>query len=238
MARRGFPGMGLPGGMNINKLLKEAQKMQSDMQKSQKEIQEKTFESVAGGGAVTARMNGKRELLEINVAEELLDKDEKEMLQDVLMVCINDLLRKIDEEDYRIYDIINTDKVIGILNKIDIKQNIDLTKFSKIEKWIEISALSKIGIDNLENEIYKYIMNENVEDSSQKLVITNVRHKSALEKTNEALLNIIETIDMGLPMDLMAVDIKDALDSLSEVTGEISSEDLLDHIFSNFCVGK
>ena len=94
MARRGFPGMGLPGGMNINKLLKEAQKMQSDMQKSQKEIQEKIFESVAGGGAVTARMNGKRELLEINVAEELLDKDEKEMLQDVLMVCINDLLRR------------------------------------------------------------------------------------------------------------------------------------------------
>ena len=99
MARRGFPGMGLPGGMNINKLLKEAQKMQSDMQKSQKEIQEKTFESVAGGGAVTARMNGKRELLEINVAEELLDNYEKEMLQDVLMVCINDLLRKIDEEE-------------------------------------------------------------------------------------------------------------------------------------------
>ena len=138
----------------------------------------------------------------------------------------------------RIYDIINTDKVIGILNKIDIKKEIDLSKFPKIDKWIEISALSKIGIDNLEDEIYKYIMNENVEDSSQKLVITNVRHKSALEKTNEALLNIIETIDMGLPMDLMAVDIKDALDSLSEVTGEISSEDLLDHIFSNFCVGK
>ena len=62
--------------------------------------------------------------------------------------------------------------------------------------------------------------------------------REKLEKTNEALLNIIETIDMGLPMDLMAVDIKDALDSLSEVTGEISSEDLLDHIFSNFCVGK
>ena len=155
-----------------------------------------------------------------------------------LILYVIDTSREIDEEDYRIYDIINTDKVIGILNKIDIKKDIDLTKFPKIEKWIEISALSKLGIDNLENEIYKYIMNENVEDSSQKLVITNVRHKSALEKTNEALLNIIETIDMGLPMDLMAVDIKDALDSLSEVTGEISSEDLLDHIFSNFCVGK
>ena len=90
MGRKGFPGMGFPGGMNINKLLKEAQKMQSDMQKSQKEIQEKVFESVAGGGAVSAKMNGKRELL---------DKEEKEMLQDVLMVCINDLLKQIDNEE-------------------------------------------------------------------------------------------------------------------------------------------
>ena len=174
-----------------------------------------------------------------DIVENIGVEKSKELINSAdLILYVIDTSREIDEEDYRIYDIINTDKVIGILNKIDIKKDIDLSKFPKIEKWIEISALSKLGIDNLENEIYKYIMNENVEDSSQKLVITNVRHKSALEKTNEALLNIIETIDMGLPMDLMAVDIKDALDSLSEVTGEISSEDLLDHIFSNFCVGK
>lgn len=99
MGRKGFPGMGFPGGMNINKLLKEAQKMQSDMQKSQKEIQDKTFEAVAGGGAVSAKMTGKRKLIEINVSEELLDKEEKDMLQDVLMVCINDLLKQIDNEE-------------------------------------------------------------------------------------------------------------------------------------------
>ena len=174
-----------------------------------------------------------------DIVENIGVEKSKELINSAdLILYVIDTSREIDEEDIRIYDIINTDKVIGILNKIDIKKEIDLSKFPKIDKWIEISALSKIGIDNLEDQIYKYIMNENVEDSSQKLVITNVRHKSALEKTNEALLNIIETIDMGLPMDLMAVDIKDALDSLSEVTGEISSEDLLDHIFSNFCVGK
>ena len=65
-----------------------------------------------------------------------------------------------------------------------------------------------------------------------------LRHKSALEKTKQYVENIFDTIHAGLPMDLMAVDIKGALDSLSEVTGEISSEDLLDHIFSSFCVGK
>ena len=90
----------------------------------------------------------------------------------------------------------------------------------------------------LEDEIYEYVVSGQVEDSSEKLVITNVRHKSALEKTKKAVENILETIDMGYPMDLIAVDLNEALDSLSEVTGEISNEDLLDHIFSNFCVGK
>ena len=155
-----------------------------------------------------------------------------------LILYVIDSSRELEKEDFEIYSSINNNKVIGILNKIDIKKDLDLSQFSKIERWISISALEKIGIDNLEDEIYKYIMGGNVEDSSQKLVITNVRHKSALEKTNEALMNILETIALGMPMDLMAVDIKDALDSLSEVTGEISSEDLLDHIFSNFCVGK
>ncbi|MDK4492145.1 tRNA uridine-5-carboxymethylaminomethyl(34) synthesis GTPase MnmE, partial [Fusobacterium necrophorum] len=64
------------------------------------------------------------------------------------------------------------------------------------------------------------------------------RHKAALEKTNGAIKNIFSTVEQGLPMDLMAVDIKEALDSLSEITGEISTEDVLDHIFHNFCVGK
>ena len=55
---------------------------------------------------------------------------------------------------------------------------------------------------------------------------------------NDRIFDIFETINMGLPMDLIAVDLKEALDSLSEVTGEISTEDLLDHVFKNFCVGK
>ncbi|MGL5099190.1 MAG: tRNA uridine-5-carboxymethylaminomethyl(34) synthesis GTPase MnmE, partial [Fusobacteriaceae bacterium] len=90
----------------------------------------------------------------------------------------------------------------------------------------------------MEEKIYSYVVKGELEDSSQKVVITNVRHKSALEKTKDAVDSIFETINTGLPMDLMAVDLKEAMDSLSEVTGEISSEDLLDHIFKNFCVGK
>ncbi|WP_319203857.1 tRNA uridine-5-carboxymethylaminomethyl(34) synthesis GTPase MnmE [uncultured Ilyobacter sp.] len=167
----------------------------------------------------------------VKKSEDLIDKAD-------LVLFVVDGSRELEEEDIKVHDQLKADKVIGILNKIDMERKLDLTPLNKVGKWIEISATENIGISNMEDEIYKYIVSGQVEDSSQKLIITNVRHKSALEKTKQAVENILETINMGLPMDLMAVDLKEALDSLSEVTGEISTEDLLDHVFSNFCVGK
>lgn len=174
-----------------------------------------------------------------DVVENIGVEKSKKILQEAdLILFVVDGSRELDEEDFKIYDSIQSDKVIGILNKIDVEKIADISKLTKIKKWIEISAMKNIGIDEMEEKIYKHIISENIEDSSQKLTITNVRHKSALEKTKLSVENMFETIDGGLPMDLLAVDIKGALDSLSEITGEISSEDLLDHIFSNFCVGK
>ncbi|MDU1910312.1 tRNA uridine-5-carboxymethylaminomethyl(34) synthesis GTPase MnmE [Fusobacterium sp.] len=167
-----------------------------------------------------------------------VEKSKKLIESADLILFVVDGSKALDEEDMRIHEAIKAEKVIGILNKIDIREDIDLSPLTKINKWLEISAIKNQGIDEMEEEIYKHIIEENVEDSSQKITITNIRHKSALEKTKQSVENIFETIENGLPMDLMAVDIKGALDSLSEVTGEISSEDLLDHIFSNFCVGK
>lgn len=167
-----------------------------------------------------------------------VEKSKKLIESADLILFVVDGSRPLDEEDIKIHEAIKAEKVIGILNKIDIKEDIDLSPLTKISKWLEISAIKNQGIDEMEEEIYRHIIDENIEDSSQKITITNVRHKSALEKTKQSIENIFETIESGLPMDLMAVDIKGALDSLSEVTGEISSEDLLDHIFSNFCVGK
>lgn len=171
------------------------------------------------------------ENLGVEKSKELINKAD-------LVLFVLDNSRELDEEDLKIYNIINTKNVIGLINKTDIETKLNVESLNKIEKWIKISALEKKGIDSMEEEIYKYIISSQVEDSSQKLIITNVRHKSALEKTKKAIENIFETISMGLPMDLIAVDLKEALDSLSEVTGEISNEDLLDHVFSNFCVGK
>ncbi len=90
--RGGFPGMGGFGGMNINQLMKEAKKMQADMEKTQ----EKEFESTAGGGAVSVKVSGSKQILELKLNKDVVDPDDVEMLQDLIITCINDAMRKVD----------------------------------------------------------------------------------------------------------------------------------------------
>ena len=98
MAKRGgFPGgMGGFGGMNINQLMKEAKKMQADMEKSQEELQVKEFESTAGGGAVTVKVAGTKQVKEIKISKDVVDPDDVEMLEDLILTCINDAMKKVD----------------------------------------------------------------------------------------------------------------------------------------------
>ena len=81
--RGGFPGMGGFGGMNINQLMKEAKKMQADMEKTQEELQAKEFESTAGGGAVSVKVSGSKQILELKLNKDVVDPDDVEMLQDL-----------------------------------------------------------------------------------------------------------------------------------------------------------
>lgn len=97
MAKKGGFGGGMPGGMNMNNLLKQAQKMQADMQKAQEELELKEVESSVGGGAVVVRVNGKKEVVDIQIKEEVVDPDDVEMLQDLILSAINQALRDIDE---------------------------------------------------------------------------------------------------------------------------------------------
>ncbi len=95
MSRGGFPGGGF-GGMNMNQLMKQARKMQEDMEKSQANLASQTFESTAGGGAVYVKVNGSKEVQEIKIKKEIVDPDDVEMLQDIILTCVNDALKKVD----------------------------------------------------------------------------------------------------------------------------------------------
>ena len=98
MSRRGgFPGgMGGFGGMNINQLMKEAKKMQADMEKSQEELSQKEFEASSGGGAISVKVSGNKEVKEIILKKEVVDPEDIEMLQDLILTCVNEALRKVD----------------------------------------------------------------------------------------------------------------------------------------------
>lgn len=96
--RGGFPGMGGFGGMNINQLMKEAKKMQADMEKSQEELVTKEFDATAGGGAVYVKVSGGKEIKEIKIKKEVVDPEDVEMLQDLILSCVNEALRKVDSE--------------------------------------------------------------------------------------------------------------------------------------------
>lgn len=96
--RGGFPGgMGGFGGMNINSLMKEAKKMQADLEKSQQELSEKEFEASAGGNAVSVKVNGQKQILELKLQKEVVDPDDVEMLQDLIVTCINQAFKQVDD---------------------------------------------------------------------------------------------------------------------------------------------
>ena len=94
MAKGGFRGM--PGGMNQAAMMKQAQKMQQDMIRMQEEMENKTYSSSAGGGMVTATVNGKHQMLAIEIKPEAVDPDDVEMLQDMIMAAVNEAMRTAD----------------------------------------------------------------------------------------------------------------------------------------------
>ena len=98
MAKRGgFPGgMGGFGGMNMNNLMKQAKKMQEDMEKSQAELASKDFEATAGGGAISVKVSGEKVIKEIKIQKDVVDPDDVEMLEDLILTCVNEALRKVD----------------------------------------------------------------------------------------------------------------------------------------------
>ena len=96
MAKRGgFPGGGMPG--NMANLMKQAQRMQRQMEEGQKELETREFAASAGGGAVEATVSGKKELLKVTLSQEVVDPDDVEMLEDLIVAAVNEALRKADE---------------------------------------------------------------------------------------------------------------------------------------------
>jgi DNA-binding YbaB/EbfC family protein len=109
MAKGGFRGM--PGGMNQAAMIKQAQKMQQDMLRMQEEMENKTYTAAAGGGMVKATVNGKHQLMSLEIKEEAVDPDDVEMLQDLVIAAVNEAIREADTDSAN-----NMSRLTGGLN--------------------------------------------------------------------------------------------------------------------------
>mgnify|MGYP003371208490 FL=1 len=165
----------------------------------------------------------------------------KEVAKDAdLIIAIFDASKELGKEDIDILELIKNKRAIILLNKTDLKEKIK-EENPEIKEAnatvIKISALNKVGIDKLYEEITK-MFDLNQINLDQEVVITNIRHKNLIDKAIESTKKAKETMKQQMPIDIIAIFIKDILEDLGNITGEIVTEDIIDEIFSKFCLGK
>lgn len=186
-----------------------------------------------------------------------VDKAKSQAGKADLIIYVIDASSPLDENDNEILSLIQGKTSIILLNKSDLdmivtKQEVEKAYFAsnlakkenETEKEnsfnvpiIEVSAKNQQGIDELENTLKNMFFAGNLSFNDE-IYITNVRHKTALQDADTALQKVIESIDAGMPEDFYSIDLLDAYESLGNITGETMGEDLVNEIFSKFCMGK
>lgn len=156
-----------------------------------------------------------------------------------LIIYVVDGSKDIDENDKEILEIIKNKKVIVLLNKTDIDRVVDIEQLNEIPKEdiIDFSAKAGLGMDELEEKIKDMFYSGEITFNDQ-VYITNARHKEALENSYNSLLKVKESVDAGMPEDFYSIDLMDAYEQLGLIIGESVEDDLVNEIFSKFCMGK
>ena len=176
-----------------------------------------------------------------NEVEQIGVKKSKKIAQDAdLIIAIFDATKDLSKEDMEILDIIKDKKIIIVLNKIDLPCKIDENNEylkSITNNIVKISALNNIGIEEIYNKITK-MFNLNEINLDNEIVITNLRHKNLIHKAMENIEKAKQSLNENMPSDIVAIFIKDILESLGEITGEEVTENIINEIFSRFCLGK
>jgi tRNA modification GTPase len=155
-----------------------------------------------------------------------------------LIIALFDDSRAFEDEDKEILELIKNKQAIILLNKVDLgKNNIDDNKVFGEKKVIKFSTLTEKGLDELYKTISEMFSLNEIEVNDGKL-ITNMRQKQHIDNAIIALNEAYSTLDEGMPIDISAISIKEILEELGEITGQNVSEDIINEIFSKFCLGK
>lgn len=168
-------------------------------------------------------------------------KKSKKLIDDAeLVIAIFDGTKELEEDDYLILDLIKDKEAIILLNKVDIKQN-NLEKNEKIKKInkkvLKISAKTGENIEELYKSISEMYQLNNIEIDDGE-IITNIRHKQQIDEAIKSINEVENTINNHMPIDIIEIYLKQVLSDLGKITGDDISEDIINEIFSKFCLGK
>lgn len=156
-----------------------------------------------------------------------------------LIIYVADGSRPLDDSDRKIIEFIRTRKAIVLINKMDLPMEADKKELERLsgKRVIPVSAKEEQGIEELEQEIKTLFYSGNLTFNDQ-VYITNVRHKEALEHTLSSLNLVKNSIEQGMPEDFYSIDLTDAYEELGKIIGEAVEDDVVNEIFSRFCMGK
>ena len=177
--------------------------------------------------------NAKDEVEKIGVEKSLKISENSD-----IVLAIFDISKDLDEEDKKILEMIKEKNAIIILNKIDLENRGNITEITDLNKpIIEISAKNKIGLEKIYEEISRnFKLNEIAIDGE--LIVSNNRHKSLILNARNNLKKAQEVIEKNMPIDIISSYMKEIIEELGKITGESVTEDVINEIFSKFCLGK
>lgn len=218
----------------LNALLNEERAIVSDIAGTTRDTieDEINIEGVIFRFIDTAGIRETADLIEAKGVERTLEK----MKQAKLIIYMADALQDFDDISSQIAGLEKQDiPYLLLVNKSDLLSDVQKEQLKELPVHF-ISARSNIGVDELKDSLLETVNIKNL--NTNETILTNIRHVEALKNTEAALNRVLENVDNPITSDFLAMDIKQALHYLGEIVGEVTTDDLLDNIFSKFCIGK
>ena len=223
----------------LNKLLKTQRAIVTDIPGTTRDILEEQI-SIKGIPMIIVDTAGIRETEDV-VEKIGVERSKRAVEESDLVLFVLDGSEPWDNYDEQIYSILEGKNVIALLNKQDLSQVMSKDYvYSKtgVENIIEISVQEELNLDKLEESILNAYEVSNFRATADDVLLSNIRHEQALKDALYSMQEAVKNIDYGLPLDIIAIDLRDVWENLGKVTGESLNKSLIDEIFSRFCLGK
>lgn len=222
----------------LNNLIQDNKAIVSEVEGTTRDVLEE-YVNVRGVPLRLVDTAGIRETEDI-VEKIGVERSRKALSQADLILFVLNNNEALTQEDYTLYEVVKNEDVIVIVNKMDLEQNIDINEVKDMigdTPLIQTSMLKQEGIDELEIQIRDLFFGGEVQNQDMTYV-SNSRHISLLKQARQTIQDAIDAAESGVPMDMVQIDLTRTWEILGEIIGETASDELIDQLFSQFCLGK